>query len=402
MTQLPLRYTLRNILRRKTRTLLTVFGFALVIGAVVFMLAFSRSLASTFRQTGDADNMIIISKKAQNFVLSSISAQNADQLKHKLHDSAKTFTPDPGDSGAEAEQALISPEVYIGLNVDVEGAERFRKGHQRALLHGVLPEMAFRINSTMRLVDGRLPRPGMRELIVGSTASTRIGVSDESLGTGSQIWMLNKKWKVVGKFEAPGTMMDCEIWAHVNDLQVYLRRQDYSFIRVKLDNPADMPALCNRLSTDEQFEVKAFPEQTYFAAYAEGFDYFRRFAQVMAIIIIGGGLVAGMNTMYTSVLGRIREIGTLQVIGFSKKSVLLAILTESLLIALVGGGIGCFLGYLANGQPMKIPMAAFRVNVDLTVYLWAMIAAILIGLGGAYVPARRALKLRMVDAVRYQ
>ena len=89
-------------------------------------------------------------------------------------------------------------------------------------------------------------------------------------------------------------------------------------------------------------------------------------------------------------------------IGFSKRSVLVAILTESLLISMLGGVIGCVLGYLANGLPMKIPMAAFRVTVDWPVFGWAMLAALFIGLGGAYVPAYRALKLRMVDAVRYQ
>ena len=109
-----------------------------------------------------------------------------------------------------------------------------------------------------------------------------------------------------------------------------------------------------------------------------------------------------MNTMYTAVMGRVREIGTLQVIGFSKRSVLAAILTESFLIALAGGVIGCFIGFLANGVPMKIPMAAFRVNVDIVVYSWAMCASMIIGLGGACVPAYRALRLRMVEAVRHQ
>ncbi|MBU0754871.1 MAG: ABC transporter permease, partial [Planctomycetes bacterium] len=174
------------------------------------------------------------------------------------------------------------------------------------------------------------------------------------------------------------------------------------FIRIKLKDTARMAALCKRLSTDEQFEVKAFAEQVYFADYAEGFDYFQKFARILALIIIGGGLIAGMNTMYTAVLGRVREIGTLQVIGFSKRSVLVAILTESLLISMAGGGMGCVLGVLANGLPMKIPMAAFRVQVDGVVLLWAMGAALFIGLAGAYIPAYRALKLRMVDAVRSQ
>jgi ABC-type antimicrobial peptide transport system permease subunit len=393
-----LRYTFRNLKRRKMRTALTLVGVALVVGAVVFMLSFSRSLQSTFRQTGDPDNMIIISKKARTFVLSSISAVDVDRLRHKLHDSAKTFDPEKGEAG----QPLISPEVYIGINVEAEGAEMFRKGHQRALIHGLHPEMALETNSSVRLTEGRVPRANRLELLVGKTASTRIGVADSDLAVGKKVTLLGRKWKVVGRFEAPGTIMDCEIWAPVDSVQLRLKRWDYSFIRVKLKDDVDMAALCKRLSTDEQFEIKAFPEQEYFAAYAEGFDYFVRFAQIMALIIIGGGLLAGMNTMYTAVLGRIREIGTLQVIGFSKQSVLVTILTESLLISLVGGVMGCVLGYLANGLPMKIPMAAFRVTVDLPVIGLAMVAALLIGLGGAYVPAHRALKLRMVDAVRYQ
>lgn len=398
MAQLPFRYTLRNLLRRKTRTALTLLGMALVVGAVVFMIAFSRSLAATFRQTGDPDNLIIISKKARTFVLSSIAARDADQIRHKFHDEAKTFNP--ADGGPV--RPIISPEVYIGLNVDVENAQTFRQGHQRGLIHGLDPETGMAANQSVRLVDGRVPRPDRMEVMVGSTASTRIGVADQDLSVGRKVRMLGRLWKIVGRFEAPGTMMDCEIWAPINILQTYLKRWDYSFIRIKVKDQARIPALCKRLSTDEQFEVKAFAEQIYFADYAEGFDYFRQFAQVLAIIIIGGGLIAGMNTMYTSVLGRVREIGTLQVIGFSKRSVLAAILTESLLIALIGGVLGCILGVLANGLPMKIPMAAFRVEVDSVVLLWAMGAALFIGLAGAFIPAHRALKLRMVDAVRYQ
>jgi ABC-type antimicrobial peptide transport system permease subunit len=398
MAQLPLRYTTRNLMRRKTRTLLTLLGVALVVGAVVFMLAFSRSLSATFRQTGDPDNLIVISKKARTFVLSSIAANNADQIRHKFADVAKTYRPE----GSDRDQPMISPEVYIGLNVDVQGAETFRKGEQRGLIHGLDPELAMQANSTVKLVEGRVARADRMEVMVGSTAGTRIGVDETELAVGRKIRMLGRSWKITGRFAATGTMMDCEIWAPVRILQTYLKRWDYSFIRIKLKDVSQMDALCKRLSTDEQFEVKAFPEQVYFADYAEGFDYFRKFAQIMAIIIIGGGLIAGMNTMYTAVLGRIREIGMLQVIGFSKRSVLVAILTESLFITLVGGFIGCVLGYLANGLPMKIPMAAFRIDVDFIVFVWAMLAALFIGLGGAYLPAYRALKLRMVDAVRAQ
>ncbi len=400
MTQLPFRYSIRNLVRRKTRTALTITGLALVVAAVVFMAAFSRSLAATFRETGDPDNMIIISKKAQTCVLSSISEKDCDLIRSKLYEEAKEFVRT--EEWGTLNEPLISSEVYIGLNVDVIGGQAFRKGRQRGNVHGVDPQTAIAANSHVRLLEGRLPRQDRQELAVGGMAATRIGVSDEDLSVGRKLRFLGTDWTGVGRSDAPGTIMESEIWAHVEDLRLYLKRQDYSFMRVKLKDPQKMAELCKMLSTDEQFQVKAFPEQEYFADFAEGFDYFRQFAHAMALIILIGGVVAGMNTMYTSVMGRVREIGTLQVIGFSKTSVLSGIMTESILISLAGGFLGSILGTLANGLPMKIPMAAFRVRVDWPVFAWALAAAFFIGTCGALVPACRALRLRMVDAIRYQ
>lgn len=401
MARLPLRYSIRNLMRRRTRTILTLLGLALVVSSLVFMLAFSRSLAATFRKTGDPDNIVIVSKKAQTFELSSIPEHECDLIRQKLFDDAVRFEREDA-FGGKVEDALVSSEIYYGIDVRLENVKSFRKGRMRGLVHGVDPEVAFRVNSSVRLLGGHWPRSGQRELIVGSMAATRIGVADEALGVGAKLRFKNQEWTVVGHFAAPGTILESQFWTHVEDLSLYLRRQDYSFMTVKLADPSRMDEICAMLSTDEQFSVKAFPEQEYFADYAEGFDFFRHFAHALAVIIIGGGFLAGMNTMYTSVLGRVREIGTLQVIGFSKGSVLWGILTESVVLALSAGVLGVGLGYIGNGLPMKIPMAAFRVTVDLPVVGYALGVALLIGLLGAFIPAYRALRLRMVDAVRYQ
>jgi len=400
MARLPLRYSIRNLFRRRTRTLLTTIGLALVVSALVFVLAFSNSMAATFRETGDPDNMIIISKKAATFVLSSISDQDCELIQNKLYDDAVMITT-KGTWG-ETEVPLISKEAYIGLNVEVKGVEKFRSGAQRGVIHGIDPSIGLALNNHVKIIDGRLPRKGMRELMVGKLAGTRIGVEQDDLSIGRELYFLNKSWTVVGIFEAAGTISESELWTHEHDLRLYLKRQDYSFIKIKLKDPSRMAELCDQLSTDEQFGVKAFPEQEYFADYAEGFDFFRQFAHALAMIIVVGGVVAGMNTMYTAVMGRVREIGTLQVIGFSKRAVLMGIMTESLLITFTAGVLGCGLGFLANGLPIKIPMAAFRVEVETTVIAWALGATVMIGLIGAFMPAYRALRLRMVDAVRYQ
>ena len=163
-----------------------------------------------------------------------------------------------------------------------------------------------------------------------------------------------------------------------------------------------MREVVDYVNESEKTELRAVSEQDYYRGYAESFRTFALIGGVMALVITLGGIMVGMNTMYTAVMGRIREIGTLQIIGFSKRAVLVGIITESVIIALVSGAIGCGLGYLANGLPMKIPMAAFRVNVSAQVILLAMGASLLIGLVGAFIPASRALRLRMVDAVRHQ
>ena len=392
MALLPLRYSVRNLARRRTRTVLTILGLALAMGTVVFMLAFSRSFAAAVRQTGDADNLIIVSKKAQTHVLSSMPARECDLIRSKLRDDAATAGEEP----------LISREVYIGLNVELPGAHAVREGHKRAVLHGVEPQLALDVNRLVSLKEGTMPRVGKRELLCGETAAVRIGVPAEALRVGSILRFLDTEWTVVGRFAAPGTLMESEIWTHVEDLRLHLKRRDYSFMRVKLKDPGKMTAVIDRLSTDEQFSVKAFAEQTYFADYAAGFIYFRYFAQVLALLIVGGGVIAGMNTMYTAIMGRVREIGTLQVIGFSKRSVLVGLLTESVVISLAGGVLGCLVGFAVNGLPVKIPMGAFRMRVDLPVILWTVSIALGVGLFGAVVPAYRALKLRMVDAVRYE
>ena len=122
---------------------------------------------------------------------------------------------------------------------------------------------------------------------------------------------------------------------------------------------------------------------------------------VLASILSLGGLTVGMNTMFTAVSGRVREIGMLQVIGFSKSAILTSFLLESLLIAVLGGALGCALGSLVNGIPMKITMGVFLLRVDLLVLCVAMGLAVVIGVFGAWIPARGALKLSKVEAMRY-
>jgi putative ABC transport system permease protein len=208
------------------------------------MLAFSRSFAAAVRQTGDADNLILVSKKAQSHVLSSIPKRECDLILNNYRDVA----------------VAISREVYVGLNVEMPGVAALREGLKRAVLHGVDPPVGLAVNRLVRLKEGgRLPAAGKRELLCGETAAVRIGVPPEALRVGATLRFLDAEWTVVGHFAAPGTLMESELWAHVEDLRLHLKRRDYSFVRMKLKDPKKMPALADTITLDERFSVKAFP-----------------------------------------------------------------------------------------------------------------------------------------------
>jgi len=237
--------------------------------------------------------------------------------------------------------------------------------------------------------------------MVGSLAWTRLGVRKEDLAVDKALEFNGVSWPIVGIFEAAGTSADGEIWVPVDELLTVLNRPDYSYVVAKATDVAGMESIRDLVNRTEQTALRAVSETEYYRGFAETFRTFALIGGIMALVITIGGVMVGMNTMYTAVSGRVREIGMLQVLGFSKGAIVSSFVLESLLIALVGGLIGCALGSLVNGIPMKITMGVFLFRVDAVVLGIAMGLSVLIGVIGALVPALRAVRLRMVDAMRY-
>jgi len=206
---------------------------------------------------------------------------------------------------------------------------------------------------------------------------------------------------VSGIFEARGTIAENWILLPHDDLRNTLGRRDYSFARMRLKDGTDLEALASRLSLDERYSIRVFPEATYFADFTSGFDHFQRFALLVALVLCIGGILTGMNTMHNAIAGRIREIGTLRVLGFSKVRIFLAFLMESLLLCGLAGIGGAALGLLTNGLPVRVPVAAtFPVSVDGVALGIGIASAILMGLLGIFFPMLRALRMPPVEAVR--
>ena len=390
MHGVPLRYSLRNLWRRPVRTLLTVFGLATLVALIVFLTAFGRSFGRALRLPGDPQNLIVLSKKAQSFELSAISPSELDAMSASVADRLA-----PGPDG----RPLFSREVFdfvaVTLSSDPESKPR------RSLLHGIRPDLAEQLLSGFHLIEGRLPEPFSNEVVAGKNAANRLKVPDEMLRPGTVISYGDERFTVVGTFEAPGTLYENWLVTDVEDLAISLQRQDYSFARMRVREGVDLDAIATELSLDERYQTRVLRETVYFADFAEGFSHFQQFAVLIAVVLGIAGVLTGMNTLHNSVSGRIREIGTLRVLGFGKGKVYLAFLVEAMLLTGLSGIIGCAIGYLTNGLPVRVPVAAtFPVVVDGPSILIGFGAALLMGFLGLIYPMLRALSMPAVQAVR--
>jgi putative ABC transport system permease protein len=391
MKGVPLKYSVRNLLRRPARTFLTVLGLSLLTALIVFLVAFGRSFGRALRVPGDPRVLIALSKRAQTFEFSSIKPSDLDLLENSVVDDLDT-TP--------AYVALFSKELFnyasVRLAGDAPGSSR------EGLVHGIRPELAAALLPGFVLTEGRLPVSGRNEVISGRNAASRLRAPASSLAPGSKIALGdNEEFTVVGRFKAPGTIYENWILADPEDLRQTLRRTDYSFARLKVKEGVDVKALGEKLSQDERYELRVLPEEVYFADFAAGFSHFEQFAVLLAVVLAVAGILTGMNTLHNSVVGRIREIGTLRVLGFSKAKVFVAFLFEAVLLTGIAGLVGCGVGLLSHGLPVRVPVAAtFPIVVDAVALAAGMTAALAMGVLGLLFPMLRALRMAAPEAVR--
>ncbi|MHC4079128.1 MAG: ABC transporter permease [Planctomycetota bacterium] len=400
---LPLRYNCRNLLRRKLRTCLTILGIALVIATSVMMMAYSRGLLLSTRSNGDADNVMILSRRATDTTFSSLEKAQVDVLSGMLGEEVVWWPPEDEVAEGEYRVDLIAPYVGHTFLIRVAGVEGGRYGERKlGLVKGIDPQRAFSMRHQLRLAAGRKLDPDdEKAAMVGSMVWARLGIDKADVGVGKVLEFNGVAWPIVGVFDAGGSDADGEIWVPIDELLTVLNRTVFNYAIAKAPSPEGVAKMVQIVNRSDQTELRAVSEKEYYRGFAESFDTFALIGLIMALIISVGGLTVGMNTMYTAISGRVREIGMLQVIGFSKGSILVSVLVESLLIALLGGALGCAAGSLVNGIPMKVTMGVFLLRADALVVGLGMGLALLIGFFGALVPARSALKLGKVEAMRY-
>lgn len=366
-----------------------VFGIAGVVAVLVFVLSIGEGFRRVMVVAGNPDTALVLRAGADNEMSSVLSRTDVDAVRDA-----------PGVARGADGKALISPEMFVIVDLP----KRTTNTPANVPLRGVQPG-AFAIRPEVKIVEGRLFEWGKNEVIVGRGAHAEFGKTD----VGSELRFGANTWRVVGIFSANGSISESELWSDAAVLgPAYQRGSTHSIVITKLASAGSFQRFKDALTTDPKVSVQVRTESEYYESQSRTL---RQLVTGLAFIVCSlmglGAIFGALNTMYTAVAARAREIATLEALGFGSFAVMMSVILEALLLALAGGLIGGVVAYLAfdgyraatmNWQTFS--QVAFAFDVTPRLILWAAIYALFIGLIGGFFPAIRAARLPIAMALR--
>ncbi len=381
-------FNLRNLKQRTGSSLSTVVGIAGVVLVFVAVLSIAAGFTRTMASTGDAESVIVMRSGATDEMSSGLS-----------HDDTRIVSDAPGVARNER-GPLSSAELYVIVDVPKVGTET----PANVPLRGV-SQPAFDVRREIEIVEGRTFEPGRNEIIVGQAAAKQFA----GLELGAENRWGESTWKVVGIFSTGGTVEDSEIWCDAKVLQpAYRRGNSYQSVHLRLSSEAAYDGFKDALTTDPRLSVKVDKKADYHSGQSTFFSGMILVLGAAIGSLMGFGAVFGaLNTMYTAVSARTREIATLRALGFGAGPLVISVLVESMLLALAGGVIGAGLAYvLFNGFQaatlnwQTFSQVAFAFAVTPTLLAGGLIYAVVMGFIGGLLPAIRAARLPVATALR--
>lgn len=387
LTGVPLSYVVRNLATRRATTLLTAGGMALVVFVFATVLMLSEGLRTALVQSGSADNAVVIRRGAQTEVQSGVERNQAAVIESQ---------PEVALDGQG--RPLASREIVVLISLP----KRDSSGPANVTIRGVGAQGAA-LRPQVRLTAGRLFRPGASEVIAGRSVAGRF----QGAGLGETLRFGQREWRVVGLFDADGSAFDSEIWGDAEQLMQAFRRPVYSSVIVRLRDAQAFDTFQARLAADPRLTVETKRETRF---YADQSETLARFIEILglalAVIFSVGATIGAMITMYAAVANRTQEIGTLRALGFTRRRILTAFLAESLLLALAGGAVGVLaasfmqLFSLSTMNWQTFSEIAFGFRLTPGIVAASLGFALAMGVVGGFLPALRAARLNIVDALR--
>jgi ABC-type antimicrobial peptide transport system permease subunit len=360
---------------------------ALVVFVFAAILMLAEGLQKTLVDTGSWDNVVLIRKGSQSEVQSGIERLQASVIETQ-----------PEVAVGAGGRRILAKEVVVLISLPKRGTDK----PSNVIIRGINEE-SLALRPQVKVLEGRMPRPGSSEIIAGESVAKRF----TGAGIGETLRFGMRDWTVVGIFDAGSTGFSSEIWGDGEQLMQTFRRPVYSSVIFKLRDPSEFDAFKTRMEVDPRLTVEAKRESRFYADQSEMMAKFLRILGTSLTIIFSLGAVIGaMITMYAAVANRTAEIGTLRALGFQRRSILGAFLMESLLLGFIGGAAGLFLASFLqlltistlNFQTFSELAFTFVLSVEI---VWqALLFSLIMGFVGGVLPALQASRMKIVDALR--
>jgi putative ABC transport system permease protein len=379
---------LRTVGQRRGASLAAVVGVAGVVGVFVAVLSMAEGFRRTLTATASQDTAIVLR-----------SGSDSEMMSGLVRDDTRVIAEAPGVLRA-GQGPVASAELYVIVDVP----KRSTGTDANVPLRGVQPA-AFEVRNEVEILQGRRFEPGKNEVIVGRAAAAEFA----GLDLGSRMRWGESEWSVVGIFAAGGGLAESEIWCDAGVLQpAYRRGNSFQSVYAKLESPEAFDRFKDTLTTDPRLDVKVVREADYYAEQSQVlYGIITGLGYVIASLMAVGAVFGALNTMYTAVAARTREIATLRALGFRGGPVVVSVMAESLLLALVGGALGAGLAYLifdgfqtATMNWASFSQVAFAFAVTPKLLLLGIICALVMGLLGGLFPAVRAARMPVATALR--
>jgi putative ABC transport system permease protein len=385
---IPVIYNLRSVRVRWTSAVVAVLGIAGTVAVFVAMLSLAHGFKATLVSSGSSDNAILMQAGATSELTGAVSLEEV-----KVAEAA------PGVARS-TDGALMSPEVVVIANLPLRSAGT----DANVQIRGNSPR-ALQVRGKVKIVEGRFFRPGLTEVVVGRNALR----SYEGLALGSDVKFGGGSWRVVGVFDSGGSAFDSEVWCDYRILnQVYHRPEDmFQSVTLRLTTPAAFQEFKDAIISDPRMTVDVLRE----------LDYYERQSRTLTKLIVSLGWIVGitmgigavfgaLNTMYSAVAERSREIAILRALGFGTSSVVVSFMLEALLISFLGGMLGCLTVLPLNGftagtlNLQTFTHQTFAFGVSPVLVLSGILFALIMGLVGGLLPAIRAARRPVVEVLR--
>jgi len=384
---IPVFYSFRNLWTRKLTTVLTAAGMALVVFVFASVMMLAEGLRKTLIETGSYDNVVVIRKASQSEMQSGVDRTQASIVE-----------AEPEIAIGDAGKPFLSKELVVIINLPKRGSDK----PSNITIRGI-GEFSLALRPQVKLMEGRMPRSGSSEIIAGESVAKRF----RGAGIGEKIRFAMRDWSVVGIFDAGKTGYSSEIWGDVDQLMQAFRRPAYSSVLFKLRDSSEFQKIKERIEGDPRLTLEAKRETKYYEDQSEMMAKFLRILGISLTIIFSlGAMIGAMITMYAAVANRTAEIGTLRALGFQRRNILAAFLIESMLLGLSGGLIGLlfasFMQFITistvNWQTFS--ELAFSFTLTSEIVIISLIFSLVMGFVGGVLPAVRASRMNIVEALR--